>query len=264
MKINSNEITINCQIEGPDDAPAVFLSHSLSTDLSMWDPLAHELADRFRVVRFDSRGHGQSDITEGAYDFDTLVEDVTGLADALNIERFHLVGLSMGGMMGQHLALAYPDKLRSLTLCSTTSHVPTDMAPLWDTRIQQAQTHGMAFHVEPTIERWFTQPFRDQSPPVIDAVRTMIGKTPVAGYVGWSHAIQTLNITERLPAIKTPTLIVVGEEDIGTPVSASQTIHKQISGSELVIIERSSHMLGLERPEPFNHAISSFLDRQPR
>jgi 3-oxoadipate enol-lactonase len=162
-------------------------------------------------------------------------------------------------MIGQFLALEHPELLQSLTLCDTTSRVPTEAKSTWDERVQTAQNQGMEPLVEPTLERWFTPQFRQQHPEVIDKVKAMIRSTPVAGYAGCCQAIAALNFTDRLKNINVPTLIIVGEDDQGTPVAASRTIHEQIKGSEFVILKSAAHLANLEQPQAFNGAITSFL-----
>lgn len=259
MKITANGISINYTLEGPASAPVVTLSHSLATNLSMWDPQIPALASRYRVLRYDTRGHGGTDAPEGAYSLDQLAEDARALLQALGIGRTHFVGLSMGGFIGQILALKYPQMLQGLVLCDTTSRVPADAKPMWGERIRVAQSQGMEPHVEPTISRWFTAPFREQRPDVVNPVRAMIRATKPAGYIGCCHAIAALDLTDRLQAITAPTLVIVGEEDSGTPVAASRTIRERIKGSELVILKSASHLSNMEQPEAFNQAVTGFL-----
>ncbi len=259
MKITANGISINYALEGPASAPVVTLSHSLATNLSMWDPQIPALASRYRVLRYDTRGHGGTDAPEGVYSLEQLAEDARALLLALGIARTHFVGLSMGGFIGQILALEYPRMLQSLVLCDTTSRGPADAKPVWDERIQVAQSQGMEPHVEPTIGRWFTAPFREQRPDVVNPVRAMIRSTRPAGYIGCCHAITALDLTDRLQAITVPTLVIVGEEDLGTPVAASRTIHERIKGSELVILKSASHLSNVEQPEAFSRAMTTFL-----
>lgn len=262
MKIQANGITMHCELEGPGSAPVVTLSHSLATDLSMWDSQAALLkSSGFRVLRYDTRGHGGTDAPEGPYTLEQLAEDVQTLLQVLGIRKTHFVGLSMGGMIAQVLALKHPDTLHSLVLCDTSSRIPEEALPVWEERIQTAQTQGMAPHVEPTMERWFTASFRRKPLPILDRIRRMILSTPVQGYIGCSQAIMGLNLTERLEEIALPTLVVVGEEDPGTPVSASRAIHEKIKGSELVILASAAHLSNIEQEQAFNAAVLDFLNR---
>ncbi|MBI3329162.1 MAG: 3-oxoadipate enol-lactonase [Nitrospinae bacterium] len=259
MKITANGISINYTLEGPASGPIVTMSHSLATDLSMWNPQIPALTSRYRVLRYDTRGHGGTDAPAGPYSLEELTEDVRALLQALGIARTHFIGLSMGGMIGQTLALHYPQMLQSLVLCDTMSRVPTEAKPMWDDRIRAAEKQGMEPLVEPTIARWFTAPFREQRSDVMDPVRAMIRSTNPRGYAGCCHAIAALNLTERLKGITLPTLIVVGEEDPGTPVAASRTIQQQIKGSELVILKSAAHLSNMEQPQAFTQAVTAFL-----
>jgi 3-oxoadipate enol-lactonase len=261
MKITANGISINYQLEGPAAGPVVTLSHSLATNLSMWDPQVRALASRYRVVRYDTRGHGGTDAPAGPYALEQLAEDARALLRALGIARTHFIGLSMGGFIGQLLALTHPEMLQSLVLCDTTSRVPPEAGPMWDERIRVAQTQGMEPHVEPTIGRWFTAPFREGRADVVNPVRAIIRGTHPQGYIGCCHAIAALDLTDRLGGIRIPTLVIVGEDDPATPVAASRMIHERIQGSELVILKSASHLSNLEQAEAFNRAITTFLGK---
>lgn len=261
MKITANGITMHYELEGPESAPVVTLSHSLATDLSMWDPQVAALKSGYRVLRYDTRGHGGTDAPEGPYTLEQLAEDARALLQALRISKTHFMGISMGGMIGQILALKDPGMLRSLILCDTSSRIPEEALPIWEERIGLAQKQGMDAVVESTMERWFTASFRQKSLPSLDKIRGMIHTTPLKGYVGCSRAIMRLNLTERLTEIALPTFIVVGEEDPGTPVAASQAIHTQIKGSELVILKSAAHLSNIEQQDAFNTAVLDFLRR---
>jgi 3-oxoadipate enol-lactonase len=261
MKIRVNDIDVNYVLEGPAGAPTITLSHSLATDLSMWDPQAKALASRYRVLRYDTRGHGGTDAPAGAYSLSQLADDARGLLKALGIARTHWVGLSMGGMIGQTLALSTPETLQSLSLCDTSSRIPTEAQPLWDERIAVAEAKGMDPHVEPTVARWFTPKFVEARPDVVNPVRDMIRRTSARGYAGCCHAIRALDLTDRLSVITLPTLIIVGAQDVGTPVAASKAIQERIKGSELVILDPASHLSNLEQPEAFTQALQKFLAR---
>jgi 3-oxoadipate enol-lactonase len=259
MKLSANGISVNYTLDGPPTAPVVTLSHSLATDLTMWDPQMKALSGTYRVLRYDTRGHGGTDAPPGAYTLEQLAEDAKALLGALGIARTHWIGLSMGGMIGQTLALGSPGLFRSLALCDTSSRIPAEARPLWQERIKTAETQGMEPLVEPTIGRWFTAPFREQRPDVVDPVRARIRTTSPRGYAGCCHAISALDLTDRIGAIKLPTLIVVGEEDQGTPVAASRAIQGQIAGSRLEIIKSAAHLSNLEQPEEFTRIVTGFL-----
>lgn len=259
MKLSANGIEINYAIEG--DGPVVTFSHSLGCNLSMWDAQAAALRGRYRVLRFDTRGHGQSGAPTGAYTLEQLAEDLLGLLQGLGIERTHFVGLSMGGMIGQVFALKYPEMVQSLVLCDTTSRYPAAAAPVWQDRIKTVEGKGMEPLVEPTLGRWFTAPFRARRPDLMAQVGEMIRDTPAQGYVGCCHAIPQINVTDRLGAVACPALVIVGEEDPGTPVEMARDIHAALPSAELAILRSASHLSNLEQPEEFNRVLLRFLDK---
>lgn len=258
MKTKANGIQINYEIHG-DKGPWVTLSHSLACNLHMWDGQIALLKGRYRVLAIDTRGHGASDAPAAAYSMDLLADDLKGLLDALGVRETHFAGLSMGGMIGMTFALKYPGVFKTLMLCDTSSRIPAEAAAVWEGRIKTAREQGMAPLVQPTLERWFTEPFRKSRPDMMKKVGDMIRATPAVGYAGCCHAIPKINLTDRLGAIKCPVQIIVGEQDVGTPVAMSEAIHKAIPGSELVIVPSASHLSNLEQPEAFNTALSRFL-----
>ena len=166
----------------------------------------------------------------------------------------------MGGMIGETFALMYPQRLLSLSLCDTMCIVPPETLGAWRERISTAETKGMEPLVAPTIDRWFSPEFAEREPAVVDRIRGMIRATPIAGYVGCSHAIMRLNLTARLREIGIPTLIIVGEDDPGTPVAASRQIHGEIGGSDLVILPKARHLSNLEAAQGFDTALRGFLE----
>jgi len=247
------------RFDGPVGAPVVVLSNSLSSNLSMWDDQIATLAAQYRVLRYNQRGHGQSAVTPGPYSFDLLADDVHALLGELATGPVHFVGLSMGGMTGQKLAVRYPEAVKSLVLCDTSAHMPPP--EMWDERIALARNGGMAATSDATLARWFTAPFHAARPDAIARVRQMIETTPVEGYAGCCMAIRDMNQIADLSRIAAPTCVMVGAEDPSTPVSASELIHGEISGSELVIIEDAAHLSNIEKPEAFNAALTGFLSR---
>jgi len=260
MKIHSNGIDIACDVAGGDgNGPWLILAHSLATHRGLWQSQVAALSDRFRILSFDMRGHGASSAPEAAYSFEQLAADVIGLMDALDIGTARYVGLSIGGMVGQFLGLLAPQRFERLVLAGVTSHIPAAGAALWDQRIETVRQQGMEVMVESTLERWFTPPFRATQPELMTRVGAMIRATPVAGYIGCGRALQTLDITGRLPAIRTPTLVLAGAEDTGTPVAASRTVADSIPGARFELIPQASHISCLEQPEAFNRLLLKFL-----
>lgn len=261
MKIKANGIDIHYEIEG--SGPWLAMSHSLACDLNMWDPQMPVLK-RFKVLRFDTRGHGQSDAPAGDYTLEQLADDVKGLFDALGIRQAHWAGLSMGGMIGQAFALKYPGVFQSMVLADTTSRRPPDAGKMWGERIQTAKSQGMGALVESTLARWFTEPYRSSHPDVMKRIGDGIRRTPVAGFAGCCQAIAKVDYLDRLKEIKVPALVMVGEHDHGTPPEAARVIQQNLPGSELKIIPSAAHLSNIEQAEVFNQAMTAFLDRVAR
>jgi 3-oxoadipate enol-lactonase len=259
MKIQANDIQINYELSGRDDAPVVMLSHSLASSMVMWNPQLDLMSSHFKVLRYDTRGHGGSEAPEADYTLELLTEDAVALLDALVIDTVHFVGLSMGGMIGQNLALDHPDRLKSLTLCDTSAIMPEEVQPIWQQRIESARESGMQGQVDETLERWFTPEYLLQNPPEVEMIRQQILATPPAGYIGCSEAIRNLDNLKRLSEITLPTLIIVGEEDPGTPVAASQAMHQRIADSRLVVLPSARHLSNIEQSAAFNAALLDFL-----
>jgi 3-oxoadipate enol-lactonase len=262
MQASINGIRLNYTVEGASAAPTVVLHHPLATNLSTWDELTAALSPRYRVVRFDARGHGASEASPAPYTFATLSADVIGLMDHLKIERAHFLGLSMGGMVGQHLGVEQPQRFRSLILSSTSSRVPAEAQPLWDERVKTAREKGMASQVPTALQRWLAPATRERKPELVARMTRYLETTPVEGYAGWCQAIRNLDITERLKGITLPTRVIVGDADVGTPPAAAEAIHRQIAGSDLIVVPGLAHMLHVEEPETFNRHVLQFLDRQ--
>lgn len=259
MKVKANGIEIHYEVEGR--GPWVTLSHSLATDLHMWDDQVPALRSRYKVLRYDIRGHGETDAPPGPYTLEQMAEDVRGLLAALGIDRTHFVGLSMGGMVVQTFAVRYPAMAQSLVLCGTASRIPPDAGPIWEERIRTVASGGMAPMVEPTLARWFTDGYRAQRKDVIERIGRMILATPPQGYIGCGHAIPKLNLTARLGELRCPALVIVGENDPGTPVAVAKEIQAAIPGAELTVLPSASHLSNIEQRDAFNAALLGFLDR---
>ena len=259
MKANVNGNAVNYEIHGKEGAPWLVLSHSLACSVRMWDPQIAALKDRYRILAYDTRGHGGSEAPQGAYTLEMLADDLKALLDHVGAKNPHYCGLSMGGMIGQTFALKYPGVFRTLLLADTTSRYPAEAWPLWQDRIKVAEEKGMAPLVEPTLQRWFTEPFRKASPAPVAAIGKLIASTPVAGYVGCCHAIPKINLTARLKEIKAPILVLCGDKDPGTPPAMAEEIHRNAPGSKLVMIPDAAHLANLEQPAAFTKAMQDFL-----
>jgi 3-oxoadipate enol-lactonase len=255
--ILANEISLRYEIAGK--GPWLVLLHSLATDLTLWDDQMDALTSHFRVLRFDTRGHGGSDAPDIPYDFTMLTADVLELMDALGVERAHFCGISMGGMIAQHVALAAPRRVDRLALVSTTSGYPPEARAMWHERIAGVRANGIEPLVTPTLERWFTPPYRAAHPDVMARIGKLIRATPVAGYAGSGQAIAVLDVTERLPAVRNPTLVIAGADDAGTPPAMGRLIAQRIPGARFESIPSSSHLCNVEQAVVFNALLRDFL-----
>lgn len=260
MLLHHHGIDLHYTIDGTQ-GPWVIMSHSLGCTSSMWDPQVPALAARYRVLRFDTRGHGGSSAPSGAYTLAQLADDAKCLLDHHDITQAHWVGLSMGGMIGQIFALQYPGVLQSLVLADTTSAHTSTPVSMWEERIRIAQEEGMEPLVEPAIKRWFTDAFRAAHPAVVSRVAADIRATPVNGWSGCCAAIAQIHTTEQLHRIPCPALVMVGEHDVGTPLAAAELIHQNLPDSRLVVIRGAAHIANIEQSAQFTEALLNFLDQ---
>ena len=251
---------MNCCLEGPETAPVVMFGNGLATGTAMWEPQAAQFDKRFRVLRYDVRGHGATEATPPPYTIEQLADDVVDLLDRLGIGKVAYVGLSLGGMIGQALAVRHPHRVGSLVLCDTTMHSPRAM---WIERIAAIEANGLEPQVEPSIERWFTHSFRSSQPKLVDNMRAMIRATSLHGYLGCAMAMRDMRLESVAPRIAQPTLILVGRDDRSTPVAEAQALHTAISGSQLEVIEHAAHLPNIEQASRFNAVLGRFLDAHP-
>jgi 3-oxoadipate enol-lactonase len=258
MQIRTPRLTFNCVIDGPADGMPVVFSNSLGANVDMWQPQVAALAGEYRVIRYDQRGHGGSELPPGAYAFPALVDDAVALLDALELPRVHFVGLSLGGMTALGLALDHPARLHSITAANCIAQVPAAGQAMWDERARIAREQGLRALIAPSLERWFTAQTRRERAAELEWVGKMIAATPVAGYVAACGALKTLDYLDRLADITVPTLFIAGTHDGGAPLAAMQDMHARVRGSRLVELD-AAHVSNLERPAEFNSALVGFL-----
>lgn len=259
MKATVNGLDTYYEIHGAEGRPWLAFSHSLACSTRMWDGQIAAFKDHYRVLVYDTRGHGQTAAPRGQYTLEGLADDLKALLKHLKIEKPHFVGLSMGGMIGQTFALKYPGVLASLTLADTTSRYPAAAAAMWQDRIRIAEANGMEALVQTTLERWFTPGFREKSKEEVSRVAAQILKTPVPGYVGCCHAIPKIDVTARLQELKLPALVICGEQDPATPPAMARDIAQALPGAKLALIPQAAHLANIEQPEAFNRALAGFL-----
>lgn len=250
---------LNYQLDGPPRGETVMLSNSLASDIGMWKYQVHALVEAgYRVLRYDNRGHGKSAAPPGPYSLELLTEDALALMDYLELEKIHFCGLSLGGMVGQMLGAFHGDRLISLALCATGSHISLPDSE-WEERIKAARINGMEALAEGTLDRWFTKTGREHLREDVAKIRKSIISTSVEGYSGCVAAIRAMDLREIISGIFVPTVIIVGAKDQGTPVSASEFIHKRISESSLKVIPDAAHFVNMEQSEMFNDCLITFL-----
>jgi 3-oxoadipate enol-lactonase len=249
-----NGITLHFHVEGPEDGTPILFSNSLASNLGMWDPQVEPLCrEGFKVIRYDSRGHGKSDAPEGAYSIEMLADDAAGLLDHLNIAAAHYCGLSKGGMVGQMLGIRHPDRMKTLTLADTAAFMPAK--DTWEQRIATVRDGGMESVVDGTLDRWFTAPGQKRIPGEIAKVREMILSTPPTGFIGCCKAIMAMDMRPTNPSINKPTLVICGEEDSGTTPAQAKEIADAIPGASLELIPSAAHLANIEQPAAFTKAL---------
>lgn len=235
------------------------LAHALGCDASMWDTLAEHLAAHSQVVCYDQLGHGGSDAPAGPYALADLADDAARLIDELATGPVTWIGLSMGGMVGQELALRHPHKVERLVLANTTSGYPREAQEGWTQRIAAIREGGLAAIVDGAMQRWFHDGFRAAHPEVVAHWRARVLSCDPAGYIACCQAIAGVDTTARLPRIQVPTLVIAGELDQGTPPAMARTIAQGIAGASLVVLPEASHLSVLEQPEAFRQALDTWL-----
>lgn len=252
----SDGCAIAYRFDGPEEAPVLLLSNSLGTAMGMWDLQIPAFASRFRVLRYDSRGHGASDVPAGAYSMDRLGRDVIELLDALRIEKVSVCGVSKGGMVGQWLGFRAPERIEKLALCNTAAFMGPPAG--WDQRITTVLAGGMAALTDAVLDRWFTPEFRDGSPDLVAPVREMLLTTDPRGYAGCSAAIRDMDLRPTDPLIRRPTLVIAGSRDPATPPDVTGLVAALVPGAKLVTLE-AAHLSNIEQADGFTKDVLDFL-----
>jgi 3-oxoadipate enol-lactonase len=242
--------------DGAAGAPVLLLSNSLGTALEMWDPQIPAFAERFRVLRYDMRGHGRSPVPPGPYSIAELGRDVLALLDANGVDRVRFCGLSMGGMTGMWLGCHAPERLEKLVLCNTSAQLGSP--DQWNIRISIVQNEGMKGVAEGVIGRWFTPEFREREPQEVERVRRMLLETPPAGYAACCAAIRDQDQRDAICAVSVPTLVVAGARDPATPPEHSRIIASKIPGARIVELD-AAHLSNIEARHEFTTSVLDFL-----
>ena len=257
MQATANGISIHYESAG--SGPPVVLIHALGLDWRQWRDQIAALAPTRRAIALDLRGHGQSDRPPGPYSLGQMAEDVYGLIEALGVAPTDVVGLSLGGMVAMELALRHPRAIRRLVLADTTSEYPRAAREQFEERARTAETEGMAPLVAGVPERWFTPEFARAHPETVAEIQRIVGANDPAAYAAACRAVGTVDCTSRLGSLGCPTLVVVGDQDPGTPPAAARRLREAIPGARLVVIDGASHLSNVGRPDAFNTALLEFL-----
>jgi 3-oxoadipate enol-lactonase len=249
---------LQCRVDGPEGAPWLVFSNSLMTDLSLWDDQVAAFGDRYRILRYDQRGHGRSTVPPGDCTFDRLVDDLAALLDHFDVTAATVAGVSMGGVTTLGLAARHPARIARVAICDCQSASSPAGAAAWDDRIAIAQTGGMEALVEPTVTRWFRPQAVQESPGIMDRVRPMIAGTPLNGFIRAARALQNYDFRPHLAALACPALFMVGAHDGVLPASM-RTMAAACPGADLTIIPDAGHLINIEQPAAFNAALATLL-----
>lgn len=252
----AGDLRVHFALTGRADASLVVLSNSLGTSLSMWDPQVPALEREFRVLRYDTRGHGQTALTPGFYTIEQLAQDVVRLLDALRLDRAHFCGLSLGGMIGMWLGVHAAKRLNKLVLCNTAARIGT--REMWNARIEEVRKTGMKQVAATVVERCFTPEFRARSPQAAASAQQTIENSPPEGYAACCAAIRDTDLREAISAIRVPTLVIAGAKDPATPPAEGHFLADRIVGAQYAELE-TAHLANLEAPDSFTSTLIRFL-----
>jgi 3-oxoadipate enol-lactonase len=255
--IKSGKARIHYELEGQSGSSVLVFSNSLGTNYSMWDPQAREFRRKLRVLRYDTRGCGQSSLTPGPYSIEQLAKDVLALLDALDFDRVHFCGLSMGGMIGMWLGVSAPERLNKLVLCNTAARIGTP--DTWNARIDTVQKSGMKSIAPAVVERWFSPAFHQNAPATISSTQKMIEESNPDGYSACCAAVRDFDFREQVSRIRVPALVVAGALDPATPPADGRFLAHQIPGARYVELN-AAHLSNIEDQDRFNNEVAAFLN----
>ena len=261
MQINVNGIDTRYVLSNEGGGPWLTFIHQLGGDLSIWDQLAGYFRDDYTVLRYDVRGHGQTGVSDGPFRVADLSQDLHMLLDALGVEKTHIVGMSMGGMIAQQFALDNPARIETLTLADTHAATPSDGRAVWEQRAAKARNEGVAALAGATMERWLTASFRDAHPEVVEPIREVFENTSSEGYAQACIALRDFDVRSRLSEIDLPTLTVAGRHDAGTPPAATHEIANAIRNAQFELLD-AAHLAPIEQSQRFTALLESFLQKR--
>ena len=253
----SDKVELNYLIEGPEDAPVLVLANSLGTALGMWDDQVPALRERFRLLRYDHRGHGGSSVPPGPYEIEDLGRDVLALLDRLEVECVSFCGHSIGGMVGMWLASEAPERIERLVLCCTSAKFTPPET--WEERARTVRADGVGAIADAVLERWFTPAFRADRRETVKWAGRMLRETPPEAYAGCCEAIRDADLRGRLGEISAPTLVIVGAGDPAVPPEQAELLRDSIPGARLLVVEGAAHLPNVERPEKITRTLLAHL-----
>jgi 3-oxoadipate enol-lactonase len=261
-QVDTNGIKIEYRFDGREGAPYITFVTGIANDLSMWDGQVAALGTDYRTLRYDLRGHGDTQATEGDYTIELLVSDLAGLLNELNIQKTHLVGLGLGGAIVQAFALENSHRVNALLPCCCRAKMVPEFAAMWHKLREVVANEGLEPIVEPTTQRWFSDEFKAANPQVLHNVRNMIRSTTTLGYLGVTAAFLGLDLEDRLGQIKAPTLYLSGVEDkVGGPPELMAGLAKKVPGAKHRSVPKAAHIANIQNPAGFNREVADFLKR---
>lgn len=259
LSADLGDVVLNCRVDGPEDADWIILSNSLGADLTMWNEQIAFLTSRYRVLRYDTRGHGRSETARGPVSFSHLTADVIRLMDRFDIETSAFMGLSMGGMTGLGLAINHADRLSKIVCADGRADAPPPFRTMWDERIAKVENGGLEAIVDGTLDSWLTEAWRDANPERLAEIRQMVLSNDPKGYIACCQALKGLDYLRQLGNAKTPVLFVGGSLDKGAAPETMQAMADATPGGTYVMVPDAAHVANINAPTAFNAAITGFL-----
>jgi 3-oxoadipate enol-lactonase len=251
-------VSLAVDIAPPSAKPVVMLSNSIGAGLGMWDEFVERMSDQARIIRYDARGHGSSDVPAGPYTIERLGRDVLAILDTLDVQRAIFCGLSLGGLTGMWLGAAHAERLAGLVLANTAANFPP--ATMWQERAAAVRVSGMGPLVGATLDRWFTKPFQERSPDRVADIGKMFAATPAEGYAGCCAVLADADLKPRLRNITTPVRVICGKHDPSTPPARGEELVASLPKADMVTLD-AAHISAVEAPDAFAEAVRQFMSR---
>ncbi len=258
--VQSKDVKLAVCIDGSENSPWLVLSNSLGSNHSMWDDQISELTKKFRVLRYDTRGHGLSGAPEGPYNFNQLTEDVLAILNEYGIESTKFMGLSLGGMTGLGLAISYPERIEKLVVADARANAPKNVQKIWDLRIEMIRDGGLEAIVDTTVDLWITEESKKSTPELVQRIKDMVIGNDIEGYISTCYALKKLNYFSNLKSIKCPVLYIGGNEDQSADPYTMKQMADATPNGRHEVISGARHLANLDKPVEFNAAVLSYLN----